>query len=770
MALIAHYRLDGDAKDSVGQFDGIENGEINWVDGKIGIAADFNGSYISAPEVSDYLHGKPEASIALWVKKDAIQYGFLQLSGYANNNGNLYPYQTQTKVYLDIFRTNRLGPIYMNTSVLEWHHVIITQSPGIWKLYQNGELVYTSGADQSVSTDYYSFEIGRNSGSRNADGKFDDVRIYDHALSEREVRDLSLAKTVVNILPEQLRQMSGTSGWTLSHHSFISSSFLTNVHGREHVHRVYWDGSSNGDWYSRYYIDPTTVGDVFYFSFDYLVTQGTDTPNSQIIYQDGWKGGGNATKEFLYDVELSDGWNRRAYKYTITTAGNPVFRMSTGYTSAVWEVYFDNFQLEKNSGQANFFVDGETFYPAYTNPGSSEKASIDSKGSVHAAALIQNPRARYIRDWLNGSTANGGNHWIEVRAVYEGVNISLNKPVTGSGSIARESKITDGNTSNSGYAYISTSEPSWVQVDLGEVREIDEIQVWHYRDGRSYYGTKTEISEDGVNWTVLFDSDIEGIYQEISAGKTHEAKALGPTGVAENGFRASEVSEIGPSKGLVAWYPLMGDTKDYASDLIAGGGHNGVFEGQDGILGASFDGTNYNRVEVSLTENIPSGESWSMCCWIYFRQFDNSNYPIFMSSGLPYLAVSSSGGQLRCSYSDGGQVNLTSSKSLTLNTWHHVVACFNKGDKAYLYCDGELVGTRNSPTSSSGISGFNLGGHGTTSYKVDGITSEARVYDRALSQEEIGILYNITNPNSQQKISMTQDTLYTKGQFKEVIA
>lgn len=196
MSLIGWWKLDSDAADStLNGHDGVVN-NVSWVDGKIGGAGGFDGSssYISAPTISDYLHGRPEASIALWCKKNAVQYGFLQLSGYASTNGNLYPYDTETKVYLDIFRTDRLGPIYMPTSVLEWHHVAIVQKPGSWRLYQNGELVHEASANDSVATDYLQFEIGRNSDSRYANGLFDDVRVYDHALSLREIKELSKAK------------------------------------------------------------------------------------------------------------------------------------------------------------------------------------------------------------------------------------------------------------------------------------------------------------------------------------------------------------------------------------------------------------------------------------------------------------------------------------------------------------------------------------------------------------------------------------------------
>ena len=201
MSLIAWYPLNGDTKDYSGNGYHLNNvGASVSASGKIGSAYDFNGTsdYMYNADVSTYLHGKKEASIAMWVKKKSVQYGFIQLSGYDNANGNLYPYNTETNAYLDIFRTNRLGAIEMPYSTLEWHHFVVTQTGGTngWKLYQNGELVYEAFADDKVATNYLQFEIGRNSDSRYANALFNDVRIYDHALSVKEIKEISKAKIV----------------------------------------------------------------------------------------------------------------------------------------------------------------------------------------------------------------------------------------------------------------------------------------------------------------------------------------------------------------------------------------------------------------------------------------------------------------------------------------------------------------------------------------------------------------------------------------------
>jgi hypothetical protein len=53
------------------------------------------------------------------------------------------------------------------------------------------------------------------------------------------------------------------------------------------------------------------------------------------------------------------------------------------------------------------------------------------------------------------------------------------------------------------------------------------VKIWHYYgDSRIFNKTKTEVSLDGINWYVLFDSDIEGTYTESSYGQTYELRNI----------------------------------------------------------------------------------------------------------------------------------------------------------------------------------------------------------------------------------------------------
>jgi len=53
---------------------------------------------------------------------------------------------------------------------------------------------------------------------------------------------------------------------------------------------------------------------------------------------------------------------------------------------------------------------------------------------------------------------------------------------------------------------------------------------------------------------------------------------------------------------------------------------------------------------------------------------------------------------------------------------------------------------------------------------VDGQIQDVRIYDRALNEEEVKILYNMTNPEQNQRIIQSEDgVVYTKEAFMETL-
>ena len=138
------------------------------------------------------------------------------------------------------------------------------------------------------------------------------------------------------------------------------------------------------------------------------------------------------------------------------------------------------------------------------------------------------PRVRYIRDYLNGSTANTGDHWVEIQAYERGTGTNRAASSVGatiSGSVAENtsypySRTIDGSTNTLTYSTTTVSGLQYLQIDMGAEYDIENLKVWHYfSDGRTYYATKTQVSLDGVEWFTMYDSAVSGTYQETSAGK-----------------------------------------------------------------------------------------------------------------------------------------------------------------------------------------------------------------------------------------------------------
>ena len=171
------------------------------------------------------------------------------------------------------------------------------------------------------------------------------------------------------------------------------------------------------------------------------------------------------------------------------------------------------------------------------------KPSIDSKGILSAHEFNETGKPiRYIRNWLNGNTLNGGSHWVEIAAYANGTNIALKKPVSSNNGTISQSlldTITDGNTLIHFNGMGTKKE--YVQVDLGGIVDIDYITMWHYYgDVRKYHDNILEVSIDGINWEVLFDSNIDGEYNETADGKTIYCRpgcvSMSPSTIFANNF------------------------------------------------------------------------------------------------------------------------------------------------------------------------------------------------------------------------------------------
>ena len=205
-------------------------GGVTWTTGKYGKALQFDGStgYVNAGN-------NPSTNIltmAAWVKMDTA--GNDQKVG-GNQSGDAGGYKMSiygTKVEFEVRDTQ--NNVYLNRSVSGgtlltlgcWYHVA-----GVYNAQNNSIKTYVNGAldreldnvpDNALGSTTGSFIMGREpwtTPTRFFDGAIEDVRVYDRALSDQEIK--TLASTSVHIrVVSSLNSRPGQSGTV----DFISSA------------------------------------------------------------------------------------------------------------------------------------------------------------------------------------------------------------------------------------------------------------------------------------------------------------------------------------------------------------------------------------------------------------------------------------------------------------------------------------------------------------------------------------------------------------------
>ena len=226
-------------------------------------------------------------------------------------------------------------------------------------------------------------------------------------------------------------------------------------------------------------------------------------------------------------------------------------------------------------------------------------------------------KIRYIKDYLRGHTDNSMNSdWTEIKAIdYQGNNIALGKVVTASStpSWGTLDRVTDGVIEGEVSVGIASDNKQWVQVDLGDIYHIDYLHIWHYfASSRTFNDTKVEVSEDGINWVVVFDSSIEGTYAESSEGR----KFTLPYSV--------DLDELSMSASLNQIKSKVSNIKDeintiknvFKNNLIA----KGVECSEDDKMSSLIDKVKgvkvvegYNKYPIWYTKEYKVGDEWIAC-------------------------------------------------------------------------------------------------------------------------------------------------------------
>jgi len=211
--LQVHLTLDGDLVDAAGGdhngvlLDGARGGH-EYVSGKLGEALDLsNGDYTTGGDgVSIQYTMTDVGTVALWYKPRRIyNYNTIYDNSVNQDDWECWIYsdgRLRARVESDTYVTADLGSLASDGDPRdEWFHVaFLWDRTGVGTvdtgLYVNGILQATNSGTWVRPGPTFFFS-GGNNGNDFGDGTWDDVRIYDHVLSEAEVRSLAMRGLIV---------------------------------------------------------------------------------------------------------------------------------------------------------------------------------------------------------------------------------------------------------------------------------------------------------------------------------------------------------------------------------------------------------------------------------------------------------------------------------------------------------------------------------------------------------------------------------------------
>jgi hypothetical protein len=266
--------------------------------------------------------------------------------------------------------------------------------------------------------------------------------------------------------------------------------------------------------------------------------------------------------------------------------------------------------------------------------------------------------------------------------------------------------------------------------------------------------TALRIGSRNDDYTKMFGAlDEPRIYNRaLSAGEIWDLYQMG------NPDKMNSADSQGDSleKGMVGYWKLDDASGTSATDS-SGNANTGTLTGSPTWIsgkvggGLSLNGTSqYVSVndETKLNPSVVSVSAWA------YRLTDVSTWPVIVhkevySTSKGYVLGPLGNGEPVGFRINGDNVYVPKESSSSYNQWVHYVGIFD-GNKMYLYKNGVLQETVDpaftSISSSTQNLGIGLDLSGSSTY-WNGSVDEVRIYNRALSADEVAKLYKTTAPD-----------------------
>ena len=408
-----------------------------------------------------------------------------------------------------------------------------------------------------------------------------------------------------------------------------------------------------------------------------------------------------------------------------------------------------------------YFIGGEMLEGQNSGDGYAKISFVDTKPKRRNTKLNN---IRYIKDCISYNSATSTNHWIEIEAIKDGINIAKGKTVTGTtaqNSSYPYSRITDGDITYSNYATpTSASTNQCVTIDLEQTYDLDEVAIWNYfGDTRAYYKSETYVSSDNKNFTkVLNEATIQNsngrrinAYTNTINGYTQDNLKLWYDGYANSGS--------GHATSLGTWKDLSGS--GYNGTISSGTWLNNNLQLPNttvdtGIpLSTALPATKDSTLSITMKVNsLPYTNTTYGNTVVFLGAAHYSGMGIFATiykdHFVPQVGIRTTSGIASAYYKDYTAPTKIITLDFVNDTTNGKIITYLNGIK--MNEDKSITGSYEY-TSNIGNIGINkaqiFAGNGTTSSGNINVYS-AKIYYKALTEEEI--MHNFKYDNSRLQI------------------
>ena len=398
--------------------------------GKIGKCRSFSGGgYCTISETTS----SAIESLALWIKPNSFPNDSswqclivnASQSGYANSLFGIYFEYSQYLAVCCRGNTNVLTYKH-NWTAGQWHHVAATYDGSMVKLYVDGSKVAEKSVTSGSISSSNRITIGANGSLSGAfiNGYINDARVYDHALSQKEVKEISKGLVLHYNFEDEYAEGTTNLGNTSSNYSNMNKGVAYNCSawgGDAGTVTFYANGGYNNYPYKVYHKTATGSGGIYYKTANDITIEAGKTYTVSVYVK--------ASREFSdshYSFNINRGsdnnyitsgqsitftteWKRISWTFTATSAQAGSYgEMSIVYNDgqADYYVYYCGFQIEAKDHATPYVNGTRSNGLIYDNSGYGNNGTINGNVEIVSDSACGEHSANIVNSYIKVPTIN----------------------------------------------------------------------------------------------------------------------------------------------------------------------------------------------------------------------------------------------------------------------------------------------------------------------------------------------------------------------------